>query len=69
MKKYDVSATVTVSVFATVEANTAEEAREIAASLEMPNFCYGCSQAHEGFWGCSELDGEACEITIEGVGQ
>lgn len=67
--KFNVHAEVTISVYKRIEANTAEEALEIAAGLSMPGLCWQCSEAGKGddeTWQLGDgIDGEATEIAID----
>lgn len=67
--KFKMNAQVTISLYKRIEADTPEEAIEIAKGLAMPGLCYACSEAGKGddeLWQLGgELDGEATEIVIE----
>jgi hypothetical protein len=69
MKKYMVSARVTISLHKKIEATSPKEAMKIARGLGMPGLCYSCSNGgsqDEESWELSgELDGEPVEIAIE----
>jgi hypothetical protein len=66
-RKFQVSAVVTISLWAEVEAKSAEEAKEKAQELSMPSLCHQCAGGGEdGVWGNSgEFDGEAQDIHVE----
>lgn len=66
MKKYVVSAEVTISVYTTVEASSKKEALRIAAKREMSglsrNAFYPCG---DEAWVTDELDGTPCNFIAE----
>lgn len=72
MAKFRVNAEVTITILKTIEAESKEAAIEAAHDLSMPSLCYQCSGGGEGdddTWELTgELDGSACEITVEEVG-
>ena len=59
MAKYNVTAEVTISVTATIEANSKAEALEKARHLEMPDLCYQCSSEEIDQWCVDSIDGTA----------
>jgi hypothetical protein len=64
--KYTASATVTISIYTTVEADSPEEAIELAREQPMQNFCAGCTDGEDYRWVTSgELDGEPQDIRVE----
>lgn len=68
--KYRVSALVTISVWTDVEADSEEEAKEIAEERPLQGLCHQCSSARFGEgereWRTSgELDGVPKELTAE----
>lgn len=65
--KFEATANVTISVRAEIEADTQEEADEIAYALEVPGLCYSCARGQEGCWAVGELDGEPYDIQVEVV--
>ena len=68
MSEYYVTACVTISLCGTVEAGSEKEALEKAEAMGMPLLCAGCTREHglaEAEWDVGELDGSACEITVE----
>lgn len=65
MPRYRVTAQVTISLHADIEADSAAEAQVMADELEMPTIHQDYSQP-DGEWATSgELDGEACNIGVE----
>lgn len=60
MNTYLVSATVTISVYCYVRAESEDQAKEIAESADMIGLCNCCSnvQNEHNLWAPSELDGE-----------
>lgn len=72
MPKYIVSASVTVSVWTEVEADTAEQARELAEDRPMQSLCHRCGETRRGQereeWRTSgELDGTPSGLRAEGL--
>lgn len=69
MPKFDVSASVTISVLKTITAKNEKEAREKAEALTVPSLCYQCSEAgkdDDETWELTgELDGTATEIKVK----
>ena len=68
MKTYTVSAVVTVSLFTKVNANSKQEAIEIAESRGLQGLCHQCASSREPHeeWSLSgELDGEPCDISVD----
>ena len=68
-KKYLVCGEVTISVHCEVEANSKEEALELARDLPMMSLCHHCasgSEKYEDEWRTSgELDGEPQNLWVE----
>lgn len=68
MRKYTVSAEVTISIWTIVEAASPEEAKEMAAERSMPSLCHQCagSEGADEEWRTSgDLDGEATNLRID----
>lgn len=62
MKKFNLSGTVTVSVFTVVEANSLEEAIEIAQERHIEAAEYNSKDQAETVWVNEEYDGEVQKI-------
>ena len=60
MKKYDLSALITISISATVEANSLAEAIEKAQNFSVEEEPY--SQTEDEVWYYSDMDGEPHKI-------
>jgi hypothetical protein len=64
--KYYLSAAVTISVSAEVEAESAEDVIRKGEELGMPMLCAQCTRHHDDdCWRLSEIDGEAQNINAE----
>ena len=58
-KVYRVNGTMTISCFVDVEAETEEEAIELAGNAEIMGLCHQCANGKDGEWSTSgELDGQ-----------
>lgn len=64
MPKFKLSAAVTVSAFTVVEADTAEEAIEIAEEREAVIGGWGTGESEDESWIVSEADGTPHDIKI-----
>jgi len=66
-KKYRFSAEVTISVWTEVEAESEEEARDIALGNPMMDLCGYCSQMQpDGLWVTNgDLDGEPQNVKLD----
>ncbi len=64
--KFNVSATVTISIYKEVEAKNRADALRIAKELTMPGLCYQCTRddSEEPTWVVGDLDGEARNIEV-----
>lgn len=68
MSKYTFGALVTISVSTTVEADSEEEALDIAEGRDMQGLCHYCARSKGDFWSTSgELDGTAVDISLDEV--
>lgn len=57
--KFRVGGTVTISMYVDVEADSPEEAKEIASRAGVMSLCHQCCRNHEDQWSTSgEIDGE-----------
>ena len=68
MAKFRATATVTISLSKEIEADTQEEADEIANGLSLPSLCWSCDGAGKGNpdqWELNGLDGSPDNIEIE----
>lgn len=68
MAKFRATATVTISLSKEIEAETQEEADEIANGLALPDLCHACDSAGErdpDQWELNGLDGSPDDIEIE----
>lgn len=68
MPNYTVVGLLTISVHTRVEANSPEEAIEIARGRDVPGLCHQCSnseRADEEWSTSGELDGEPYDLAIE----
>lgn len=63
MPIYTLSGKVTVSAHTTVEANSPEEAKEIASLRGAGLVCYGTDETED--WAVGEVDGEVEEIKVD----
>lgn len=63
--KYEALATVTISICATVEADSLKEATGKVEDLGMRTFCFGCSEESDEDWTTTgELDGTPFDVFI-----
>lgn len=70
MPKYMVTSAITISMHTEVEADSAEEAKEIASQRGIMSMCHSCarSDGDDEEWRTSgELDGEPVELFAEEV--
>ena len=65
MKKFKLTALVTVSVYTTVEANSIEEAKEIAQDRGFMSISSNGGDTENDSWICEELDGFPNDINEE----
>jgi hypothetical protein len=68
LKRYRVTAEVTISVTCIVEATDGEHAKRIATEADRQQLCNGCSKANDPEhpeWRASELDGEPQITEVE----
>lgn len=67
MKKFNLTATVTITLTKEIEAETAEDAELVANSLNVPELCNACARGGgDESWelGCG-IDGEPLDIKVE----
>jgi len=62
MATFDLEGKVTISVYTTVEADSFEEALEIAASREVETLEWGDLNQEERVWVSDDFDGEVYDI-------
>mgnify|MGYP003393970350 CR=1 FL=1 len=62
MKKFNLSAQVTISIYTEVEANTLKEAIEIAQERSIEHSRWKDEEQRKRVWCSDEFDGEPCEI-------
>jgi hypothetical protein len=62
MKTFELTAEVTISVYTKVEAETLEEAIQIADDRNLMQLIHGGTQDENDEWVCDELDGMAFNI-------
>lgn len=67
MKKYSLSAQITVSAFCEVEANSLEEAIEKAQGMPAVIHSYNTGTSPQESWCVEEIDGEPAEIAAEEI--
>ncbi len=68
LKRYRVTAEVTISVTCLVEARSKKHARELAANADTQGLCHSCSAENDPEspeWRASELDGEPKILSVE----
>ena len=64
--KYRVTATMTISVHVDVEAESPEQAKEIAEELPPMTLCHQCASSKGEQWSTSgELDGQPENLEVE----
>lgn len=63
-KIYKLSAKVTISVYTEVEAETEEEALEIAKERQNGELAINSGYSEDEFWVAEELDGEPFDVRI-----
>ena len=64
MPRFRLSAAITVSAFTTVEADTAEEAIEIAEARSAVIGGINIGESRDDSWIVDEADGEPCDIKV-----
>lgn len=62
MKEFNLSGSVTISVYTTVEAETLEQAIEIAESRSIKSYAFVDDRLHLHNWVNDEYDGEVQDI-------
>lgn len=62
MKKFNLSAKITISLYTSIEAETIEEAIEIAKERETMQIINDCSYNEDSVWMASDMDGEPYDI-------
>lgn len=70
MPKYQVNGTATISMHTVVEADSPEEAKEIAQERAVQGLCHGCANARgadEEWRTNGELDGEPGDLEVEEI--
>jgi hypothetical protein len=65
--KYELMASVTISIHCEVEADSEEEAKEKAEELPMMSFCHQCANGlpTEEWVTSGELDGAPTDVVVE----
>ncbi len=63
--KYNLTAQMTISIYTEVEADSLEEAIEIAKDRDYMSIVKNGGDSEEDFWMCDELDGYPKNITEE----
>ena len=62
MKKYNLSGNVTISLYTTIEANSLEEAIEIAEDRDIEKYEWGIEKQKNEVWVAEEYDGDPNNI-------
>ncbi len=62
MKKFNLSGVVTISIYTEVEANSLEEAIQIAEGRSIEAYRFGDKEQASEVWVSEEFDGMACNI-------